>query len=141
MAAFWVYTIQTMNHDTHCAHPQPSLHPVLMNNGVGQWKGLNDGTRRTSGEPGFNLAALGPHVHFPGTVLNDQCRDLTVAEALDKLASRSPQIEAVGVTDYCTTRGFHAVAAEWSRGFGSNIAFPFPNVEFRLDTATTRAEE
>ena len=79
-----------------------------------------------------------PHVHFPGTVQNDQFGDLSIADALNQLAARTPTIEAVGVTDYCTTRGFRAVAAEWSAGAGTSILYLFPNVEFRFDTATTR---
>ena len=42
-----------------------------------------------------------PHVHFPGTVLNDQYSGADAWESnLAMLESRTPIIEAIGVTDY-----------------------------------------
>ena len=77
-----------------------------------------------------------PHVHFPGTLHNDNFGELTVAQALDTLAERAPSIEVVGVTDYCTTASFRQVQAAWSAGAGQGITFLFPNVELRLSHAT-----
>lgn len=77
-----------------------------------------------------------PHVHFPGTLHNDNFGALTVAGALDILAERTPSIEAVGVTDYFTTASFRQVQAAWSGGAGQGITFLFPNIELRLSHAT-----
>lgn len=77
-----------------------------------------------------------PHVHFPGTLLNNQFKGTTVEEALNTLARRAPAIEAVGVTDYFTTRTFRAAHLAWQSGAGSSIKFLFPNVELRLNDAT-----
>lgn len=63
---------------------------------------------------------------------------MSVSEALDVLASRTPLIEAVGVTDYCTTAGFRQAVAAHSTGAGNSIRLLFPNVELRLAHATAR---
>ena len=77
-----------------------------------------------------------PHVHLPGTARNDQFGDMTVAGALDLLASREPTIEVVGVTDYCTTDSFRRALDAWNEGAGGSISLLFPNVELRLATGT-----
>jgi hypothetical protein len=79
-----------------------------------------------------------PHVHFPGTLRNDQFQGTTVEQALQILAAREPRIEAVGVTDYCTTDLFRRVLAAWHAGAGQPISLLFVNVELRLDIPTTK---
>jgi energy-coupling factor transporter ATP-binding protein EcfA2 len=79
-----------------------------------------------------------PHVHFPGTLFNDQFKGTGIEQALDVLGSRQPSIEAVGVTNYFTTAGFHQVWESWKKGAGSSIKYLFPNVELRLDIPTSR---
>ena len=79
-----------------------------------------------------------PHVHLPGTLKNDQFGETTVEEALEDLAQATPEIEAVGITDYFTTRSFRRAYAAWQAGFGESIKFLFPNVELRLDIPTTK---
>jgi hypothetical protein len=78
-----------------------------------------------------------PHVHLPGTLRNDNFGDTTVSEALDLLASRTPAIEAVGVTDYATTASYRRAAKAQSGGAGQGIEL-VPNVELRLSHATNR---
>lgn len=78
-----------------------------------------------------------PHVHLPGTALNDQFGSMSVAEALNVLADRTPRIEAVGVTDYLTTDAYRLAAAAAKGGSGSGL-YLFPNVEVRLDIPTAR---
>ena len=77
-------------------------------------------------------------MHVPGTLHNDGFGGTTVAEALDVLASCSPQIEAVGVTDYFTTASFRRAHQAWREGAGRSIRYLFPNVELRLSHATQR---
>ena len=79
-----------------------------------------------------------PHVHFPGTLFNDQYGTLSVGDALRILAKQQPQIEVVGVTDYFSTAGFREVLDAWHKGSGRSIRFLFPNVELRLDIPTTK---
>ena len=78
-----------------------------------------------------------PHVHLPGTLLNDQFGDLTVEEALEALAAAQPAIEAIGVTDYFTTASYRRAAAAVDSGVAPSIRLVFPNVELRLDNATS----
>lgn len=79
-----------------------------------------------------------PHVHLPGTLRNDGFGAVSVAEALDILASRSPAIEVVGVTDYGTTASFREAQQAHGAGAGASIGLLFPNVELRLAYATNR---
>lgn len=77
-----------------------------------------------------------PHVHLPGTTLNDQFGGVTVAEALDALAAARPAIEAIGATDYASTAGYRVAAEAHRGGAGASIGLIFPNVELRLDVPT-----
>lgn len=77
-----------------------------------------------------------PHVHLPGTAANDQFGGMSIAAALDLLASRDPHIEVAGITDYCTTEIYKQAVFAWEAGAGSTLALLFPNVELRLATGT-----
>ena len=77
-----------------------------------------------------------PHVHLPGTLLSNQFKNIRIDEALQALANCTPKIEAIGVTDYFTTRTFRAARQAWQDGAGSGIKYLFPNVELRLNDAT-----
>jgi hypothetical protein len=79
-----------------------------------------------------------PHVHLPGTLLNDQFGTLTIEAALDVLAGCAPAIEALGITDYFSTESFRAASTAWKSGAGAGILYLFPNVEMRLDVPTAR---
>ena len=78
-----------------------------------------------------------PHVHLPGTLLNDQFGGLSVDEALRALAAAQPPIEVIGVTDYFTTASYRLAAAALDSGVAPSIRLVFPNVELRLDNATS----
>ncbi len=80
-----------------------------------------------------------PHVHLPGTLAADAFGTMSVTEALDLLATRSPNIEVVGVTDYFTTRSYRRAVEAWQAGAGSSDWLLFPNVELRLDIVTARS--
>lgn len=79
-----------------------------------------------------------PHIHFPGTLFNDNFHGISIPDALDLLARQEPTIEAVGVTDYFTTASYCRVVEQWRKGAGGSIQFMFPNVELRLDIPTAR---
>src|SRR5690242_15580028 len=80
-----------------------------------------------------------PHVHAPGTLLNDQ---FTGSDAwnqyLTKLEQAQPVIEAVGVTDYYTLATYELLVAEKAKGRISNVHLVFPNIEMRLVTGTVK---
>lgn len=77
-----------------------------------------------------------PHIHGPGTVLNNQFAGADPWEAyLSCLEACSPMIEALAVTDYYTTNTYEEVLRRKAAGRLSNIKLLFPNIELRLDVA------
>ncbi len=77
-----------------------------------------------------------PHIHAPGTVLNNQFGGgnpwgnyLTALEAL------TPRIEAVGVTDYYVTDTYEEVIRQRNAGRLPDVKLVFPNIEVRLNVA------
>lgn len=79
-----------------------------------------------------------PHVHLPGTLLNNQFGSTTIEDALDALTVCEPKIDVLGITDYYTTASFRKAQDAWQKGAGYGIAYLFPNVELRLDVPTTK---
>jgi len=74
-----------------------------------------------------------PHVHTPGTVLNDQFGSGTWHDYLTALEASSPPVHALGITDYYVLDSYEAVLAQKAQGRLANISLLFPNVEIRLD--------
>ena len=62
---------------------------------------------------------------------------MSVEDALTRLAAAEPAIEAIGVTDYFTTASYRRAAAALKNGAAPSIRLAFPNVELRLDNATS----
>ena len=80
-----------------------------------------------------------PHIHAPGTVMNDQ---FTGPSAWDDyifaLEAASPTIEALAVTDYYVTETYERVLEFKNAGRLPDAGLIFPNVEVRLDVATSK---
>lgn len=77
-----------------------------------------------------------PHIHAPGTVLNDQFGGPSGwDEYLTSLENSSPRIEALAVTDYYLTDTYLEVCKYKEEGRLSDIKLIFPNVEVRLEAA------
>jgi len=77
-----------------------------------------------------------PHIHGPGTVLNNQFGGKDPWDAyLNALETCSPAIEALAVTDYYTTDTYEEVVRHKAAGRLPNVKFLFPNIELRLDVA------
>ena len=74
-----------------------------------------------------------PHVHAPGTVLNDQFGSGSWDTYLNALETSSPPLDAVGITDYYVLDSYEAVRAQRALGRLANVPFVFPNIEVRLD--------
>ena len=77
-----------------------------------------------------------PHIHAPGTILNNQFGGadpwgnyLTVLEGL------VPKIEAIGVTDYYVTDTYEEVVRQQGSSSLPDVKLVFPNIEIRLDVA------
>jgi hypothetical protein len=80
-----------------------------------------------------------PHVHAPGTVLNDQFKGPEAWERyLDALESRLPAICALGVTDYYSLDSYERVCAKKAKGRLAHCGLIFPNVELRLKLGTVK---
>ncbi|WP_373992112.1 TrlF family AAA-like ATPase [Duganella sp. BuS-21] len=77
-----------------------------------------------------------PHIHGPGTVLNNQFGgDDSWDPYLDALEACSPVIEALAVTDYYTTDTYEEVVRQKAAGRLPQVKLLFPNIELRLDVA------
>jgi hypothetical protein len=77
-----------------------------------------------------------PHIHAPGTVLNNQFGGGAPWETyLGTLESVTPRIEAIAVTDYYLTDTYQAILEYKAAGRLPNVQLIFPNVELRLDVA------
>ena len=77
-----------------------------------------------------------PHIHAPGTVLNNQFGGGTAWDTyLNNLETVTPRIEALAVTDYYLTDTYEEVLKHKAAGRLPNVQLIFPNVELRLDVA------
>ena len=76
-----------------------------------------------------------PHLHAPGTLLNDQFAGNWDAY-LARIETSSPRIEALGVTDYFCIQTYSAVRARKAAGRLEGVQLLFPNVEMRIETKT-----
>ena len=78
-----------------------------------------------------------PHIHGPGTVLNDQFKGSHAFEDyLSALEKTTPVLKAIGVTDYYSTEVYELVVEAKKQGRLPECELIFPNVEMRLDVAT-----
>ncbi len=80
-----------------------------------------------------------PHVHTPGTVLEDQYPKAGGwGPFLDALEAASPPLRAIGVTDYCITTSYERAKEEKDKGRLAGCDLLFPNIELRLGTGTVK---
>ena len=80
-----------------------------------------------------------PHIHTPGTVLNDQFKGTAPWEAfLEAIENSAPPIRAIGITDYYLTDNYKTVLEAKQNGRLPDVELIFPNVEVRLDIATVK---
>ena len=80
-----------------------------------------------------------PHIHAPGTVMNNQFSGLTAwDDYLTALEQATPIIEAIAVTDYYVTDTYEEVLRQKAAGRLPRAKLIFPNVELRLDVATAK---
>ncbi|MGY3441333.1 TrlF family AAA-like ATPase [Bradyrhizobium sp. USDA 4473] len=80
-----------------------------------------------------------PHIHAPGTAMNNQFRGPTAwDDYLSALEQATPVIEAIAVTDYYVTDTYEEVMRQKALGRLPRAKLIFPNVELRLDVATAK---
>jgi hypothetical protein len=77
-----------------------------------------------------------PHIHAPGTVLNNQFtgRDAWT-NYLTALEGLTPKVEAIAVTDYYVTDTYEEVLRRHTVGRLPDVQLIFPSIEVRLDVA------
>lgn len=81
-----------------------------------------------------------PHIHTPGTALNDQYAGSNPWEAfLSAIESSTPPIRALGITDYFGIESYEQVIDEKQQGRLLGVGLIFPNVELRLSIETAKA--
>ena len=77
-----------------------------------------------------------PHIHTPGTVLNNQFGgDDPWPNYLATLEARLPRIEAIAATDYYVTDTYEQILVHKANGRLPDVKLIFPNIEVRLDVA------
>src|ERR1700722_18881331 len=77
-----------------------------------------------------------PHIHAPGTVLNNQFGGGDAwTNYLAALEGLTPKVEAIAVTDYYVTDTYEQVLRRHNIGRLPDVQLIFPNIEVRLDVA------
>ncbi|MBA3773348.1 MAG: AAA family ATPase [Ramlibacter sp.] len=80
-----------------------------------------------------------PHIHAPGTALNDGYTGADPwAVFLEKVEKSDPPIRVLGITDYCGIDCYVETAERQKGGRLQGVGLIFPNIEFRLSIATAK---
>ena len=80
-----------------------------------------------------------PHIHTPGTVLNDQfCNEEAWEDFLQRIEESSPPIEVLGITDYYSLDNYEKACAFRDDGRMANAGLLFPNIELRYAIGTPK---
>ncbi len=88
-------------------------------------------------ESGAQWRRWNPHIHAPGTLLNDQFEGKW-EEYLKAIEDATPSVEVLGITDYLGIECYKAVRAYHQNGRLPKVKLLFPNVEFRLTVETDK---
>ena len=81
-----------------------------------------------------------PHIHTPGTALNNQYTGPDPWDAfLGAIETSAPPIRALGITDYFGVERYEQVVEQQRQGRLANVGLIFPNVELRLSIETSKA--
>jgi hypothetical protein len=80
-----------------------------------------------------------PHIHAPGTVINDQYKGSTAwDDYLSALEAVNPTIQAIAVTDYYVLDTYTEMLTHKAAGRLPEVKLIFANLELRLDVATAK---
>jgi ABC-type lipoprotein export system ATPase subunit len=80
-----------------------------------------------------------PHIHAPGTALNDQYAGPDPwGDFCAKVTQSNPPIRALGITDYCGIDCYVETVERLRAGKLPGVVLVFPNVEFRLSIETRK---
>src|SRR5438552_18578278 len=82
-----------------------------------------------------------PHIHAPGTILNDQFKGADRWEGyLKEVETKTPRIRAIGITDYYSTDIYERVCEAKRQGRLPGCDLIFPNIEMRLGIGTVKGK-
>jgi hypothetical protein len=80
-----------------------------------------------------------PHLHAPGTILNNQYTgDGAWEEFLTRIEASDPPIRALGITDYYSVDAYEQVLSKKRAGRLANVPLVFPNIEMRYGIGTAK---
>lgn len=79
-----------------------------------------------------------PHIHTPGTAMNNQFGENAWDGYLTEIETSEPRIQALGVTDYCSIDEYEKILGYQLAGRLPDVGLVFANIELRLPTATSR---
>ena len=88
-------------------------------------------------ESGSHWRRWNPHLHSPGTLINDQFLN-DWDGYLKAIENAAPVVEVLGVTDYLSIECYKAVKAQKAAGRLPSVKLIFPNVEFRMTVETDK---
>jgi energy-coupling factor transporter ATP-binding protein EcfA2 len=77
-----------------------------------------------------------PHIHTPGTAMNDNYKSATLSDFLDRVEQAVPTVECLGITDYYLTRRYEEVQAAVAGGRLPGVSMLFCNIELRYSIET-----
>lgn len=80
-----------------------------------------------------------PHLHAPGTLLNDQFHG-DWEGYLQRIENSTPAVRALGVTDYYSLECYREVRTRKDQGRLPSVEFLFPNIEMRLNLRTDKGK-
>lgn len=81
-----------------------------------------------------------PHIHAPGTILNDGYGGSDPWEGfLTRIEASEPPIRVLGITDYCSIDCYVDTVKHHKAGRMQGVGLIFPNVEFRLSIETKKS--
>lgn len=80
-----------------------------------------------------------PHIHTPGTILNDNYKGESVLENFcKKIEESTPRIRALGITDYFSIECYREILKQKNAGRFKDVEVIFPNIELRFTIGTSK---
>jgi len=74
-----------------------------------------------------------PHIHLPGTLINDNYgKQCSLNDFIKKINASSPAIRALGITDYYVLDSYERILPFFKNGKLPNVKLLFANVELRF---------
>jgi hypothetical protein len=102
---------------------------------------MADGQQHQELNSGSRWYRWEPHIHAPGTVLNDQFKGAdSWQDYLKALETATPAIRAIGVTDYYSTESYERVCEAKRKDRLPGCDLIFPNIEMRLGIVTVKGK-